>query len=189
MVYSVRIPIKIYRTEGLFKRSLRLKAPFFGFISPERLDKTPLAVFIIGLTGGRIAQSVEQGTENPCVPSSILGPATIFVVYASPRDWLFRFHPHDPTSKTASAPPFPLSDTASKPRNRYLSQLFRNGVVSTPIFDTGHNTLIINTVILTRSDHYATRANGVGRESRTRDLWEKSCPGLNLRDSMLSYNW
>ena len=28
--------------------------------------------------GGRIAQSVEQGTENPRVPSSILGPATIF---------------------------------------------------------------------------------------------------------------
>ncbi len=29
---------------------------------------------------GRIAQSVEQGTENPRVPSSILGPATIFVL-------------------------------------------------------------------------------------------------------------
>ncbi len=29
--------------------------------------------------GGRIAQSVEQGTENPRVPSSILGPATIFL--------------------------------------------------------------------------------------------------------------
>ena len=28
---------------------------------------------------GRLAQSVEQGTENPRVPSSILGPATIFV--------------------------------------------------------------------------------------------------------------
>ena len=25
---------------------------------------------------GQIAQSVEQGTENPCVPSSILGLAT-----------------------------------------------------------------------------------------------------------------
>ena len=127
-------------------------------------------MFIIELSGGRIAQSVEQGTENPCVPSSILGPATIFFVYASPRDWLFRFHPHDLSSRTASASPFPLSDTAPKPRNRYLSQLFRNGVVSTPIFDTGHNTLIINTVISNHSDHYATRANGVGRESRTRDL-------------------
>ena len=31
-------------------------------------------------TGGRIAQSVEQGTENPRVPSSILGPATILFV-------------------------------------------------------------------------------------------------------------
>ena len=28
------------------------------------------------LKSGRIAQSVEQRTENPCVPSSILGPAT-----------------------------------------------------------------------------------------------------------------
>ena len=31
---------------------------------------------------GRIAQSVEQGTENPRVPSSILGPATIFCLSA-----------------------------------------------------------------------------------------------------------
>ena len=30
-------------------------------------------------SGGGIAQLVEQGTENPCVPSSILGPATIFL--------------------------------------------------------------------------------------------------------------
>ena len=30
---------------------------------------------------GRIAQSVEQGTENPRVPSSILGPATIFFAF------------------------------------------------------------------------------------------------------------
>ena len=36
-------------------------------------------------TGGRIAQSVEQGTENPRVPSSILGPATIFL----PKDQRF----------------------------------------------------------------------------------------------------
>ena len=28
---------------------------------------------------GGIAQSVEQGTENPCVASSILAPATIFL--------------------------------------------------------------------------------------------------------------
>ena len=31
---------------------------------------------------GRLAQSVEQGTENPRVPSSILGPATIFCLSA-----------------------------------------------------------------------------------------------------------
>ncbi len=29
---------------------------------------------------GAIAQSVEQRIENPCVPSSILGPATIFKI-------------------------------------------------------------------------------------------------------------
>ena len=34
-------------------------------------------------TSGRIAQSVEQGTENPRVPSSILGPATIFFALIS----------------------------------------------------------------------------------------------------------
>ena len=129
------------------------------FFLTLRLDKPASAVFIIELTGGRIAQSVEQGTENPCVPSSILGPATIFVVYASPRDWLFCFHPHDPTSKVARIPPFPLSDTAPRPRNRYLSQIFGNGVVSTTIFDTGHNALIINKVIPYRFGHYATRGN------------------------------
>ena len=31
------------------------------------------------LTSGGIAQSVEQRTENPCVPGSIPGPATIFL--------------------------------------------------------------------------------------------------------------
>ena len=84
---------------------------------------------ILGKRGspcGRVAQSVEQGTENPRVTSSILVPATIFCVYASPRDWLFCFHPHDSTSKTDQIPPFPLLDTAPKPRNRYLSQLFGN---------------------------------------------------------------
>ena len=33
---------------------------------------------LVNVSGGRIAQSVEQRTENPRVPSSILGPATIF---------------------------------------------------------------------------------------------------------------
>ena len=112
-----------------------------------RCSRTPLA--------RRLGSASAEATADK--------PATIFVVYASPRDWLFCFYPHDPTSKTGQIPPFLLSDTAPKPRNRYLSQLFRNGVVSTPIFDTGHNTLIINTVFSARSDHYATRANGVGR--------------------------
>ena len=39
-------------------------------------------MFIIDHAGGRIAQSVEQGTENPRVPSSILGSATIFCTHA-----------------------------------------------------------------------------------------------------------
>jgi len=86
--------------------------------------------------------------------------ATIFCVYASPRDWLFCFHPHDPASKTDRILPFPLSDTAPEPQNRYLSQIFGNGVVSTPIFDTCHNALIINVVIPDSFGHYATRGNG-----------------------------
>ena len=129
--------------------------------------------------GGKFYVSIHVSFANACVSKDYANGerfgfgslwSTIFVVYASPRDWLFCFHPHDLSSKTASASPFPLSDTAPKPRNRYLSQLFGNGVVSTTIFDTGHNTLIINTVISARSTHCATRANGVGRESRTRDL-------------------
>ena len=35
----------------------------------------------VSTKSGRIAQSVEQGTENPRVPSSILGPATIFLPF------------------------------------------------------------------------------------------------------------
>ena len=46
---------------------------------------------------GRIAQSVEQGTENPRVPSSILGPATIFFVLMpfghTKRLFYFLFYP------------------------------------------------------------------------------------------------
>ena len=37
----------------------------------------------VSTKSGRIAQSVEQGTENPRVPSSILGPATIFFAFFS----------------------------------------------------------------------------------------------------------
>ena len=37
-----------------------------------------LQIFLWHMSG-RLAQSVEQGTENPRVPSSILGPATIFL--------------------------------------------------------------------------------------------------------------
>jgi hypothetical protein len=37
---------------------------------------------------GGIAQSVEQGTENPCVASSILAPATIFL-HIQPQNFGF----------------------------------------------------------------------------------------------------
>ena len=73
------------------------------------------------------------------------------------------------------------------PRNRYLSQLFRNGVVSTPIFDTGHNALIINAVIPDRSAHYATRGNGVGGESRTRDLSKTGGRGWSLKAEVRNF--
>jgi hypothetical protein len=35
------------------------------------------AIYTLKSLGGALAQLVEQGTENPCVPSSILGGATI----------------------------------------------------------------------------------------------------------------
>ncbi len=40
---------------------------------------TPVTRSKLSTKCGRLAQSVEQGTENPRVPSSILGPATIFL--------------------------------------------------------------------------------------------------------------
>lgn len=36
---------------------------------------------IIAYFFGHIAQLVEQGTENPCVPSSILGVATTLILF------------------------------------------------------------------------------------------------------------
>ena len=41
------------------------------------LEIAAIAVFDSLSCHGQIAQLVEQGTENPCVPSSILGGATI----------------------------------------------------------------------------------------------------------------
>ena len=50
-----------------------LEVPIFCFLL---LTNYPYTVNIISLTGGEIAQSVEQGTENPRVPGSIPGLAT-----------------------------------------------------------------------------------------------------------------
>ena len=41
---------------------------------------------------GEIAQPVEQRPEKPCVPSSILGFATIFFVLNTAEQMLMQFH-------------------------------------------------------------------------------------------------
>ena len=64
-------------------------------------------------TGGRIAQSVEQGTENPRVPSSILGPATI--LFAFIRGFPLKQLPNDGSSRSKynEEIPFLRSDKVS----------------------------------------------------------------------------
>ena len=47
-------------------------------IAPSGLTNRSLGCLLSTAPSGRIAQSVEQGTENPRVPGSIPGPATIF---------------------------------------------------------------------------------------------------------------
>ena len=59
--------------------------------------------------------------------------------------------------------------------------------MSTSISDTGRNTLIISMVISGRLDHYATRANGVGGEIRTRDLSKSEGSGFEV--SHFSASW
>ena len=47
----------------------------------KELDKISNDDILCSISGGGIAQLVEQGTENPCVPGSIPGPATIFLPF------------------------------------------------------------------------------------------------------------
>ena len=58
-----------------------------------RLANARKRSILYDISGGRLAQSVEQGTENPRVPSSILGPATIFVSTPVKPTGFFVFSP------------------------------------------------------------------------------------------------
>ena len=59
------------------KNAKKVVKKFKNFL--KTLDKSDKGDILYNISGGRLAQSVEQGTENPRVPSSILGPATIFL--------------------------------------------------------------------------------------------------------------
>ena len=50
-----------------------------------RLTNEKSFFYIAGFVLGQIAQLVEQRTENPCVPSSILGLATTFYLDTGPH--------------------------------------------------------------------------------------------------------
>jgi hypothetical protein len=53
----------------------------FLLTSAGRIDKQKAC--------GGVAQSVEQRTENPRVPSSILGPATTYFIGLAQMSWPF----------------------------------------------------------------------------------------------------
>ena len=57
--------------------------------------------------------------------------------------------------------PILLSDTTLWSRFCYLSQVSQRRVVSSPILDTGHKSLIINKVFSSLSVHYEIRGNAV----------------------------
>ena len=68
------------------------------------LDKRNKRDILCNISGGRLAQSVEQGTENPRVPSSILGPATIFFAFflkAKKNNEAARLHFTEPSGYTS----------------------------------------------------------------------------------------
>ena len=109
---------------------------------------------------GGIAQSVEQRTENPCVPGSIPGPATIFCIYASRNDWLFCFYPQILSLNRCCGMLILLLDTPQSAQNCSTAQIFWEAPVSPLILDTGDNMLIINNVILDHSSHYENDTNG-----------------------------
>jgi hypothetical protein len=65
----------------------------FLLTSAGRIDKQKAC--------GGVAQSVEQRTENPRVPSSILGPATNYFIGLAQMGWPFLF------LYTENVPPLP----------------------------------------------------------------------------------
>ena len=73
---------------------------------------------------GGIAQSVEQGTENPCVTSSILVPATIFLFLSPSRLSLMVFFVFFYFTKTTACPALFL-DVYNKSRE-LLCGVFKN---------------------------------------------------------------
>ena len=77
-------------------------------------------------SGGRIAQSVEQGTENPRVPSSILGPATIFVSTPVTPTGFFVFSPKNYPQKPPLAVSGKLSATPKADKTAQLLRFFEN---------------------------------------------------------------
>ena len=75
-------------------------------------------------SGGRLAQSVEQGTENPRVPSSILGPATIFVSTPVKPTGFFVFSPKNYPQKTPGGVSGKLSSTPKQYKVAHLLRFF-----------------------------------------------------------------
>ena len=75
---------------------------------------------------GRLAQSVEQGTENPRVPSSILGPATIFVSTPVKPTGFFVFSPTTYPQKQPDGVSGKLSATPKPCKTAQLLRFFGN---------------------------------------------------------------
>ena len=75
---------------------------------------------------GSLAQSVEQGTENPRVPSSILGAATIFVSTPVQVTGFFVFSPKDYPQKTPCGVSGRISATPNPGKVAHLLRFFEN---------------------------------------------------------------
>ena len=76
------------------------------------------------LSSGGVAQSVEQGTENPRVPSSILGPATIFVSTPVKPTGFFVFSPTNYPQKQPDGVSGKLSATPQQYKVAHLLRFF-----------------------------------------------------------------
>ena len=78
--------LTIYSDDGILKNVARKSASVAQLVEHHVANvivagSTPVTRSKLSTKCGRLAQSVEQGTENPRVPSSILGPATIFLPF------------------------------------------------------------------------------------------------------------